>query len=145
MFVTSYMSMVVIIWLPLDKCSHRGVILPSGWIVGKSWFFFCTLFIIFPFWSQWDGCRSIMAQLHVLFSWVHSLPSPSSWDLVCQPFTSPRFSLCANLLTNRQPECLSSFVQPRDLGWAIGRKYCPVHKIVVITPFITVWALCYSF
>lgn len=42
-------------------------------------------------------------------------------------------SLCASRLINCQPECLFSFVQPRDLGWAIGRKNCTVCKIVVIT------------
>lgn len=46
------------------------------------------------------------------------------------------FSFCASQLINRQLECLFSFVQPRDLGWAIGRKNCTVRKIVVITPSI---------
>lgn len=46
------------------------------------------------------------------------------------------FSLRASQLINRQLECLFSFVQPRDLGWAIGRKNCTVRKIVVITPSI---------
>lgn len=46
------------------------------------------------------------------------------------------FTFCASQLINRQLECLFSFVQPRDLGWAIGRKNCTVRKIVVITPSI---------
>ncbi len=147
--------MVLIILLTLgrdgpDRCSsHRWFTLSSGWIVGKSCFF-GAIFLSY-FHSGVSGMvvdiRHGAAALVVLLG---SLP-PVTIQL---GFSLPAFhissfdcrktvSLCASRLINCQPECLFSFVQPRNLGWAIGRKNCTVCKIVVITLFITARASCY--